>query len=137
MAFFVVKTKHSAKIKEWIGSTKTKNNNSNPFKAPFKISLNYFKAPGEISSFIACLIEPIFPNVSVFGWAGVCLIYSVWGYSNFILLPITIGLSGFFWSSTFYSFIVSKSLKRFGHTHSVKRVKVRTLFEEVIFNRSN
>ena len=119
MAIVSVLTDTDAIVDNYITSIKERlQSNSvllNPFKSSFRTELVHYNET-TLCQLNLMSIEPVYPNVTIFGWIAAITTYWIWGWSGWIIPFIIIGLLGVFWSKYFYTLIFWLGLRKEGYT---------------------
>jgi hypothetical protein len=98
----------------------------------------FFGGVKPISDNVYCIsITPVWVDVSWFGWLGVLMPYLVWGWSNWLIFPIIIGLSGILWTKYFFFFMLKLGLKKAGYKDKIKLIHSEDIVDIVVFKRTD
>jgi hypothetical protein len=107
-------TEYEPEVNTYLAKVKERLASNNFFKNPFTgkvVSITITKKE-EIKQLNIIRIEPIWLDLTPFGWLIALTIYLIFGFNAFVLIGIIIGCLGIFWSKYFYTLIIFIGLKK-------------------------
>lgn len=126
MAILGVKLDCDDKAKEYFIDTNIRLLGNDLVKNPFNGKISYDH------DFAVIDMKPIYYNFTPYIWVSIVTIYLVWGFT-LVLIPLCLlGMAGYFWSKSFFTFILKKGLKKAGYTKQINVLKNNDLLREMI-----
>ncbi len=131
MVVYAIRTGRSRAVDRWLCQTVERSKDNSIVRNPFRMRFRKFEKGRSL--ILVFDVKPLYPNVTVFGWAVALMIFFLFGPVFWVWPGVGIGMLGFFWSSQFFYLMTRAGLKRAGYKGSFERLKLSGLVSEVVF----
>jgi len=134
MAILATKLKDSKEVVEFFLKTKDRIQEGNIVKNPFYGDVHRTKLK-DLSLYIV-KIEPIYFPFPVLLLVPAFVIFVLWGWSWFVIIPLFMSCLSFFWTSFFFKLMLKKGLQKAGVKQKIIFLEHTDIINEVVFNVS-
>ncbi len=134
MVVFGLITEDNQIIQDFINDTNKRLDNNNLVKNPFVGKVYGFKI-NETQLLHIVIINPIYFNVTYFGWLYVIGVYFILGLTYWLIPGFILGSMGIFWALCFYRYIYKKGLVKAGYLGYIEHMQKDGIIENIMMNK--
>lgn len=130
MVVCIVKLNNNVCIEQFVKDTNNRLMIEDPIRNPF-IGRMYITKDKELD-YLSLVVQPIYPNISFYGWGLCLLLFAVFGWHWYVLLPAFIGALGIFYTPIPYYIGFVNGLRKVGYKDKIKLASSDELIEVLL-----
>jgi hypothetical protein len=133
MTLFAIRTRSRNRldrdvVEKFIDDTAERLKNPNPYTNPLKGSIRKCLAK---ETFVISM-EPLYFNFTPYFWLTTAVGILFWGFTPWLLIPVSLGCLGVFWSKHFFYWVCVRGLRKAGYVGPVMILNNKQIIERLI-----